>query len=292
MMKTAFGGLRKAVRFLRDRRALTSSVMLIFIFTLLISASVAWLTWNRKTKADEMGMALEVDDTSAVYKAYMYDLEAEMGTDKAPDGSELTIKNLLLNHYDTIFKAQNRYTPAFARIEITRINSMPVNGNVTITITRDENIGNDDAMSAFSSSITRFTAFTINGGGDNDPDLISDPAAFYNYISPRTTFDEIEDLLGQYEHSKTFVNVIGDGADHTHEKVDEITVSIPYTEGNWYKDENGNNVMNVYLYITYDVQLIECFMDKQQIASGGISLEDNSVAFENDFKTVTVGYTD
>jgi hypothetical protein len=33
-------------------------------------------------------------------------------------------------------------------------------------------------------------------------------------------------------------------------------------------------------------------MDKQQIASGGISLEDNSVAFENDFKTVTVGYTD
>jgi hypothetical protein len=169
---------------------------------------------------------------------------------------------------------------------------MPANGNVTITITRDENIGNDDAMSAFSSSITRFTAFTINGGGDNDPDLISDPAAFYNYISQRTRFEEIEDLFGQYEHSKTFVNVIGDGADHTHEKVDEITVSIPYTDKNWHKDENGNNVMNVYLYITYDVQLIECFMDKQQTASEGISLEDNSVAFENDFKTMTVGYTD
>jgi hypothetical protein len=33
-------------------------------------------------------------------------------------------------------------------------------------------------------------------------------------------------------------------------------------------------------------------MDKQETASGGISLDDNGVTFENDFKKVTVGYTD
>ena len=292
MMAAVKGGLRRAVRYLRESRALTTLVITILILNMLIVASVAWFTLNRQTDADEMGMALAVDDTSAVYKAYMYDLESEAGTNKATDGSELTIGNLVLNQYDTIFKAQNRYTPAFARIEITRNSSMPANGNVTVTVARNASVGTDDPMSAFSSSITRFTAFIIDDKGDNDPDLMSDPAAFYEYISPRSRFDAIEDLEGQLTHSKTFVNVIGSGADHTHEKLDEITISIPYTSDNWYTDASGNSKLNVYLYITYDDQLIECYMDTKESESGGISLDDNSVTFENDFRKVTVGYTD
>ena len=292
MIAAVKASLQKAFRFLRESRATATLVMLILILNILISASVAWFTINRQTDADDMGMALSVDDTSALYKAYMYDLETEKGTNKAPDGSELTIGNLVLNQYDTIFKAQNRYTPAFARIEITRINSMPKSGNVTLTVARDATIGADDAMSAYSSSITRFTAFIIQDKGDNDQSLLADPAAFYDYISPRTRFKEIENLSGAHDHSKTFVNVVGEGDDHTHEKLDKITLSIPYTADNWYRDASGNDVMNVYLYITYDVQLIECYMDKQETASGGISLDDNGVIFENDFKKVTVGYTD
>lgn len=292
MIAAVKASLQKAFRFLRESRATATLVMLILILNILISASVAWFTINRQTDADDMGMALSVDDTSALYKAYMYDLETEKGTNKAPDGSELTIGNLVLNQYDTIFKAQNRYTPAFARIEITRISSMPKSGNVTLTVARDATIGADDAMSAYSSSITRFTAFIIEDKGDNDPELLADPAAFYDYISPRTRFNEIENLSGAHDHSKTFVNVVGEGDDHTHEKLDKITLSIPYTADNWYRDASGNDMMNVYLYITYDVQLIECYMDKQETASGGISLDDNGVVFGNDFKKVTVGYTD
>ena len=292
-MKTAVAGrFIRALRFLRDSRALATLVILVVIMNMLVAASVAWFTMNRQTDADDIGMSLSFDDTTALYEAYMYDLETEKGTNKAPDGSELTIGNLVLNQYDTIFKAQNRYTPAFARIEITRIHSMPESGNVTITIARNKELGADDAMSAYSSSITRFTAFIIQDKGDNDPALLSDPAAFYDYISPRSRFNEIEDLSGAHAHSKTFVNVIGEGDSHTHEKLDDITLTLPYEAKNWYRDADGDNVMNVYLYITYDVQLIDCYMDKQEPASGGISLDDNGVTFENDFKKVTVGYTD
>ena len=51
---------------------------------------------------------------------------------------------------------------------------------------------------------------------------------------------------------------------------------------------DNDETLNVYLYMTYDVQLIECYMDKH--SGGGISLDDNSVFFENDMKKITVGY--
>ena len=47
--------------------------------------------------------------------------------------------------------------------------------------------------------------------------------------------------------------------------------------------------MNVYLYITYDVSLIECFMNEQ--ANDGVSLDDTLYFFENDMKKISVSYT-
>ena len=94
MAKIIKGGFMRALRFLKDSKALTPLIIMILILNMLIAASLAWFTMNRNTDADEMGMALAVDDTTAVYKAYMYDLHKMEGTNMHPDGGELDITNI------------------------------------------------------------------------------------------------------------------------------------------------------------------------------------------------------
>ena len=219
----------------------------------------------------------------------MYDLEANKGTDKDAEGNQLNVTNIDLNQYDTIFRAQNKHTPAFARIEIVRNESMAKNGTVTITIDRISNETTNAELSAFSSSILRFTAFIIEDKGDVG---MTDPEALYNYINTKERFEKVESFRYNDKQNRpfstTFVSVEGDGEGHTHVKSDSITITVEYNESMWYLNGDGDETLNVYLYMTYDVQLIECYMDEH--SGGGISLDDNSVFFENDLKKVTVGY--
>ena len=302
MMKLAKGGIRRLIAFLKDSKALSTLVVMILVLNMIIAASVAWFTLNRQTDADEMGMALAVDDTQAVYKAYMYDLKNGKGTDKMmnDDGDPATdengnpryldVTNLDLNQYDTIFRAQNKHTPAFARIEIVRNESMAKNGTVTITIDRISNETTNAELSAFSSSILRFTAFIIEDKADVG---MTDPEALYNYINTKERFEKVESFRYNDKQirpfSTTFVSVEGDGEGHTHVKSDSITITVEYNESMWYLNGDGDETLNVYLYMTYDVQLIECYMDEH--SGGGISLDDTTIFFDNDMEKVSVSYT-
>ena len=300
MMKLAKGGIRRLIAFLKDSKALSTLIVMILMFNMIIAASVAWFTLNRQTDADEMGMALAVDDTQAIYKAYMYNLKTGKGTDRVSnhDGSPATdengdplyldITNLDLNQYDTIFRAQNRYTPAFARITIVRSESMPLNGRVTITIDRDDRDAEsgEAGLTSFSSSTLRFTGFIIEDQSDLG---VNDPNKLYSHISTKERFDAVEDYKGNdYDNSQTFVTVVGEGEGHYHEKYTSIDIYVDYTENNWYKDAEGNDALNIYLYITYDVQLINCYMDEHQ--GGEISLTDNTFFFDNDLTEIRVSY--
>ena len=147
---------------IKGNRMLFSLVAMLILFNMVVVTSVAWFTMNRDTDADQMGMALAVDDTTAVYKAYMYDLSKGEGTDMINETTALNITNIVLNPYDTIFQGQNIYTPVFARIEIVRSSSMPEEGTVHITVERDPNISG----AKYSSSVLRFTALVIPEKGD------------------------------------------------------------------------------------------------------------------------------
>ena len=291
MAKIFKGGLIRAIRFLKERKALTPLIVAVVALNLCVVASVAWFTINRKIDADEIGMALAVDDTAAIYKAYRFDMETMRGTDleakteENPNPGELNVTNIDLNQYDTIFQAQNKYTPAFARIEITRNSTMPENGTVYITIERNNLETHAGALELFSSSVLRFTALIDSTKADVD---MTDPDELYRHINSDQTFDTVEGYKGNdYDHSKTFVTVEGEGEGHTHGKVDSITLAVNYAAGDWYT-KDGDDRLNVYLYMTYDVQLIECFMDEN--TGGSISLEDNIYFFENDLSKVSVSY--
>ena len=278
---------------IKSSPVLTSLILVIVTFSMTVVSSFAWITANRDLDANDIGMGLAIDDTSAIYKVYMYDLDKQEGSDKIKiDGAyqDLNLYNLHMNQYDTIFKVQNKFTPAFAQIQITKSTSMPDSGIVYLTIERDSKINGLEEggkLAELISSMLRFTAFIDSTKGDLDQ---ADANALYNYINPSdppTRFDEIKAYKGQKDHSKTFVTAHGEGDGHGHTKVDSITIAVNYTANDWYEDKNGNKTLNVYLYISYDVQQLECFLNEH---SDGLTLEDPAYNFSNDMKKVTVSY--
>ena len=289
MKKITMDDVKKAVGFLHESHTLHILVLAVFILNTLIAASFAWLTINRRTGANEVGMGLAVDDTSAVYESFVYNLETGLGTNRDASGNLLDITNLDLNPYDTIFRAQNRYTPALIRITLASKESMPEEGTVIITIKRQElSELAGDSLTAYSSSTIRFTGFIMSDKSDVD---ITDPDALYSLICTKELFDEIEGYKGNdYENSQTFVTVNGEGADHTHDKYTSIQVFVDYDADDWYTDDSGHRMLNVYLYISYDVQLVKCYLDENK--GGDISLEDTTFFFENDLTEIRVSYTE
>ena len=288
MKRNILGTIKNFFDKLKKNRLLYTFFVTAVALNLLIISSFAWLTLNRKAGVGEMGMALAVDDTNAVYQAYMYDLKNGKGTNKTADGEDLNITNIDLNQYDTIFKGQNKYTPVFAKIILIRSQSMPKSGTVHITVEREDSGIDLQSLTAFSSSIVRFTTFIMSDKSDIN---ITDPALLYDHISTAERFKAIELYSGNDRtDSKTFVAVHGEGVGHTHSKSNSLTVSVDYQETDWYINSENNEALNVYLYITYDVQLVKCYMDEN--TGGELSLDDNSVFFENDMKKVSVSYTE
>lgn len=282
--------------YLKSGRAATSLIALIISFSMVIVTSVAWLTTNRVLRSEDMGMGIHFDDTSAVYKVYKFDLDKMKGTDKTLGDNgqeeELNIANVKMNKYDTIFIVQNQYSPVFAQIRLSRNSdnsAMPLNGTVYITIHRDTGIDAFDDKGRLAeriSSVLRFTAIIDTTKEDLAKTNAND---LYSHIN--SSFEKIEKYDDTYEgdDSKTFISAHGEGEDHSHVKDDSITISLNYTEENWYTDDQGNDHLNLYLYMSYDTQLVECYM--KQHADSELSLDKTTYDFGNDLKYVSVSYS-
>lgn len=289
MRKTLAKAFKKNIAFSRHSKVLYTLFLLVLIFSLTITSSIAWLTSNRKTDSNELGMGLEVDDTSAVYKAYMYNHETESGTDKLPGsetGEELNISNLSLNQYDTIFSVKNKYTPAFAQIHITSKESMPRSGTVHLTISRTSAETTSDALSLVASNIIRFTAFIDSSGNDAQ---ITDANELYNYINTDDRFAEADIYTGNVRDSKTFVTLSGNVGNRTYTTAETVTLSVDYSATDWHIDSYGKDALNVYLYITYDKELVTCYREENEDYS--LSLKDMNIVFANDLDRINVSYT-
>ena len=278
-------------RFLKFGRVASPLIALLTIIAMLVASSIAWFTTNRNLGSNDMDMALKIDDTSAIYQAYKFDMNKMVGVDSIENESgeveDLHISNLELNQYDTIFNVQNQYTPAFAKIQITRISSMPENGTLLITIDRDGTVPGleaDGKLTERISSILRFTAIIDPTAND-----VTDADALYKLINTDERYKEINGYKEALDHSTTFVSVHGEGDGHTHENSDAITVSLDYTESDWCSDEDGHRILNVYLYMSYDVQLIECYINEH--SGDRLSFDDTVYEFKNDLKKVAVSYT-
>ena len=84
------------------------------------AAALAWFYSGRQVQSREP-IEAKYDDLNAEYFVYKYS-KNNTGTDldesTEDENDVLSIRNVTLNTYDTIFIAQNKYTPALVRIHV------------------------------------------------------------------------------------------------------------------------------------------------------------------------------
>lgn len=223
------------------------------------AATLAWFFAGRKVGSNE-SVEAKHDDLNADYFVYKYS-KNNTGTDLDESTEDehdlLTITNVTLNTYDTIFVAQNKYTPALVRIHVYGKDLPSVsNGetkNVSIKITRDtsfvdEEVEEDDetlykcitSVADFSfKEATNYESFIQNG----DLDQIANVETFFESVV--TSFKNSSDT------PTNFINP----SENTR-KLDEVVLTTTYSTV--YQEGEINHIM-LYLYIDYNRTLIENF---------------------------------
>lgn len=283
----------------RTLRRIIMSLISIFITSIIFATvTFAWLYSNRNVDSLNSNMSLYFDDTTAEYEVFRYDITTSRGTTKDAAGVDLDISNVDLNQYDLIFLKRNRYTPIFARVEITRLQSMPLSGKVYLTVTRtshdDANTtsASADPMGNYASSVMRFSGWVSQS---YDPD----PAALYTLIDNELYETIVVDKTygGNAKlDSDVFTTATGSQGNRTYTKADYITLEMTYGSDDWVSktiNEGTENqktvqVLNIYLYISYDVELINYYVEEHNMAATQIGA--NLVEFTNDIDVLRVSY--
>ena len=259
--------------------------------TSLIFATVtfAWLFSNENVDSTSNNMSLYFDDTTASYEVFRYDITTSKGTTKDANGNDLDISNVELNQYDLIFLSRNRYTPIFARVEIMRLQSMPLNGKVYLNVSRtphndaETTSADEKPMGDYASSVMRFSGWVSQS-------YDSDPNALYNLIDNElyTTIVVNKNYTGNVKlNSQVFTTATGEEGNRTYTKANDITLEMQYTESDW-QTKDGKQVLNLYLYISYDVELISYYVKENDISAYQIG--EDLIEFSNDINLMRVSY--
>lgn len=250
---------------------------IIFTITAFVGITFAWINFNESVYSQGNNMNLEFLDVEATYEVYKYDIDTELGVKTDKDGNLLSIADITFNQYDLIFISRNRYTPIFARIQIEKSDSMLSSGHISITISRNLSINKDHVISDYSSSVIRFSGYICNLY-DEDPNIL------YQDISQ--TIGSLVDNNSSDEKFSSNVFVSKDESSN-YIKENNIYLSMKYNPDDFVTVDN-KEVLNIYLYMTYDDTLINYYKDENDM--NDITFGNNVVEFANDLKTIKIGY--
>ncbi len=254
------------------------SLICAIIFTIIsfVGITFAWINYNDLVYSQGNEMSLEFIDTVASYEVYKYDIDSELGVKTDKSGNLLSVADITFNQYDLIFIPRNKYTPIFARIQIEKNDSMLSSGHISITISRDMSINQNKIISDYSSSVIRFSGYICNLY-DEDPNIL------YQDVS------QIMGSLVDNNNEKFDSNVfVSKDENNNYIKENNIYLSMKYDENDFIVIDN-KEILNVYLYMTYDTTLINYYKEENDMSD--VTFGNNFVEFANDFKSIKIGHS-
>ena len=267
---------------------LTAGVMILFF-----NSTLGWFAMNRQVDGNGMGVAMKAVAAEASYTVYVYDGKTELvhftgenRTDDTGKNIDPRVDDLKMAVHDVIFKARNRYTPAIIRIHLSRINEeYRSGGNVSVTLTRDDQdayelVNGVQALPELSTSVLRFTLAKDSSWYNADAKILYNniDIALYTQVVINKNYTGVS--------SDKFTTVTGEGASVSISKSDSITLTIPYSAS----DISGDGEMDVYLYITYDEELVGRFEHNAGIDTSGTTVGKVST-MQNDIEELVVSFS-
>ncbi|MBR3646469.1 MAG: hypothetical protein IKN54_08615 [Lachnospiraceae bacterium] len=185
--------------------------------------------------------------------------------------------------YDTIFKMKNRYTPAVVRIELKKLKKnngtvkLNIERDTTLPLTESETVGNEIVVrpSKYFSSSMRFTLAQGKGWISDSPSanqlysridsgLYKRIVTDKSYTPQSIAASDSDAYAFEKGDSKIFVtNVNKDGNGNLvgMTKADSVAIKVDYTAADLIDSDSDSvgDTLNVYLYVTYEEELVENF---------------------------------
>ncbi len=238
--------------FLALRKRMVLLVAELAVFAIAIVAVVnnanAWEVSVRETEQNSASVVSDYDDTYATYTSYVYNIKANDPADLVTkhDFVRDEVVSIELPQYDLIFLSRNKYTPGIIRIALTGEQYLAKSGTITLQLTRDTSLDDDFSqgrLNNYFSSVMRFSAFIDKNVYDQTP------LNLYNNAYEKM-YETAHSATTNTDFSKVFTTAVGDRTNMTVDKVSLISLTLSYDEDDW----NGD-VLNVYLFLTYDEHL-------------------------------------
>lgn len=272
------------------------------VIIMFLNMSFGWFAQNKQVSGH--GMAVKVDraDARAEFLVYVYDAKDSdvhyTGQSVDKNGNAITftpptISNLDMQFHDTIFVQRNRYTPAVIRIRLTELSEQWENGGtVAVKLTRNTDIaayGETEqgalALNEYFTSVMRFTLAQDKTWKDDAAYTNGILNTYYNVDSALYTKIVTNENYSPANSSAVFTTATVSGSTLTGiEKSDSVTVKIPYTASDIVGGE-----LNIYLYVTYDTDLVALFEQAAGIDTSGTAI-GKITTMENDLTSLDITF--
>ena len=268
----------------RRKTIVALAISLVACLSVLGATAYAWFSMNKGVNTSAMNTRIESFEAQAEYTVYLFDSKAgEVNyTGKNGDETDPTIMALDVPFYDTIFKQRNRYTPVVIRIALSGV-KLP-EGTVIIKLDRNTALSRPDGSGYFT-DLMRFTIVKGTSFYDEDADELYenvDGTLFPLLENDSYTEDSIDNRTLFKGPSKVFDTRDYENASQGNtEDYDYITLSLPYGAADFV-----DGVFNVYVYITYDEDLVDSFS-----GFGNVTTIGHWVDMINDISRMEIAFT-
>lgn len=228
----------------------------VFAFIVWAFATIAWFSSNKEVGSSGMSIRVLNDlvyGSSTIYN-YSFNTTTQQYTPQ-------TSNSLDLMQYDAVFNSNNSYTYAVMRIELTGEN-LAQSGTIRFVLQRDTTNSTANQLgSDYVSSVMNYRFVTISSFSATAADVLTTVHAA---------------ATAQGVAAQTFVS--------NNAKLSSLTFDVPYTAENWH-----NNKLYVYMYIDYDTELIEDYVENSlqnllTTSNGG------EVTVGNDISTLVISH--
>ena len=297
--------------FISNKKILYSAVSMLLILALLVlsvfvylNSSFGWFATNKTTDGNGQDIEIEKFEAQARYYVYIYDSKESTSTTSVihytGEGlqTDPSITSIDMQFYDTIFKKRNRYTPAIIRIELYELQK--TSGTVNVLIKRNTSVsstvtsGDKVLPSNYLTNAIRFSISQSKHWYNSDASALftSIDSTLYQEIVENEdyTSGQEQDINGDAYmkgNSEIFVSSFSsnNGSLTSFTKSDYISLSVPFQQS-----DIVNNTLNIYLYLSYDKDLVDCF------GITGISSNSSAIGqtvdLQNDIDELLISITD
>ncbi len=248
-------------------------IAVIFSLATAFTGTFAWFSLNKHVEASGMSVKVKNSNFTVSSSAYKYNIPQDRAILVTGDNA----RKFSLNQYDVVFTSLNQYDSLYFKLTLnsTENSELSSTGNITLTIERQLESTPVELYSTLPTNFTSVTKYAIKGHGALSGGIETGTTSL-TWSNLQTAFYQ-QDKAGNLS-TQTFTSIVTGG----YTKSSSISLSYNYGANDFY---NGSLV--IFLYINYDQNLVQSFVEEHNYDMQNIGDTMNHT-LANDLQTLSI----